>query len=60
MGVTPNKPGMQGIEREEGRSMPVPSEKGPVVADPRKAGVELEEDWMSLATGDPAFWLKEV
>jgi hypothetical protein len=25
----------------------------------RKAGTGSEEDWLSQATGDPAFWLKE-
>jgi hypothetical protein len=53
---TPNRPGMPGINHEEGRQAAALSNKSPSVAG--KAGVESEEDWLSQATGDPAFWIK--
>ena len=64
MGITsstPNVPGAAGAEREEGRSSLTPPNKGPAVGGPRSAssGAGIEEDWASMATGDPAFWLKD-
>ncbi len=53
---TPNRPGMPGINHEEGRQAAALSNESPSVAG--KAGVESEEDWLSQATGDPAFWIK--
>ena len=37
----------------------------PPVTGPRGArydteGLDIQEDWLPLATGDPAFWLKET
>ncbi len=59
MEARPNEPGTPGMNREEGRSSLVPSSKGTIVARPQKNGTGLEEDWSSLGTDDPAFWLKE-
>lgn len=58
---TPDIPGAPGIEREEGESLPAqPNEE---LAVSRKAGTVSgtggEEDWTSMAAGDPAFWLKD-
>jgi hypothetical protein len=54
---TPNMPSMPGINYEEGRQAAALSNESPSVAG--KAGAESEEDWLSQATGDPAFWIKE-
>lgn len=67
MGITsstPDVPGAPGIEREETTPSPAPPDEGPALAGPRKAGTVsdkagIEEDWTSMATGDPAFWLKQ-
>jgi len=66
MGITsstPEVPGAPDTEREEMRSSLVTLDKGAAAAGTRKDGTvsdktETEEDWVSLATGDPAFWLK--
>jgi hypothetical protein len=60
--ATSNAPGMTGTDGRKGRTL---TGKRSSAADPRsdQAGVRKEtdaqEDW-SLATADPAFWLKEV
>ena len=54
---TPNMPSMPGINHEQGRQAAALSNESPSVAG--KAGAESEEDWLSQATGDPAFWIKE-
>lgn len=66
MGITPSTPdvpGTPGIEREEGGASPAPPNEGPAANAPQKAGTVSEtggeEDWTSMATGDPAFWLKD-
>lgn len=60
---TPDVPVAPGIEREEGVSSFAPPNAEPAVAVSRKAGTASgaggEEDWTSMATGDPAFWLKD-
>jgi hypothetical protein len=66
MGITsstPEVPGAPDTEREEARASLVTLDKGAAAAGTRKDGTvsdktETEEDWASLATGDPAFWLK--
>ena len=63
MGITsstPEVPGVPNTEREEVRSSLVTLDKGAAAAGTRKDGTvshktEIEEDWASLATGDPAF-----
>jgi hypothetical protein len=52
-----HKPGTPETNHEERRHAPALSNEGLSVA--RKAGAGSEEDWLSQATGDPAFWLKE-
>ncbi len=59
MEARPNEPGMPGTDREEARSSRAPSNKSTVVARPQKTGMGFDEDWSSLGTDDPAFWLKE-
>ena len=64
MGITSSTPGVSsasGTEREEGGSSLVPPNEGPAANGPRRAvsGRGVEEDWASMATGDPAFWLKD-
>ncbi len=59
MVTMPNEPGKAAMDHEEGRSMPASPEKSPIIAGPRKTGAGSEENWLSLATGDPAFWLKD-
>lgn len=54
-----NEPGMPGTNREEGRTSQVPSSKDAIVARGQKSGAGPEEEWFSLGTDDPAFWLKE-
>ncbi len=60
---TPDVPDAPGIEREEGESSPVQPNGELAVAVSRKAGTASgtggEEDWTSMAAGDPAFWLKD-
>ncbi len=58
MEARPNDPGAPGTNREEGRTSPVTSSKGAVVRG-QKSGAGPEEEWFSLGTDDPAFWLKE-
>lgn len=53
-----HKPGTSETNHEERRHAPALSNEGLSVA--RKAGTGSEEDWLSQATGDPAFWLKEA
>ena len=54
-----NEPGTPGTNREDGRFSRVPSSKGTVAVRTQKNAVGPEEDWFSLGTDDPAFWLKE-
>jgi hypothetical protein len=53
---TPNKLGMLGINYEEGRQAAALSNESPSSAG--KTGARSEEDWLSQATSDPAFWIK--
>lgn len=53
-----HKSGTSETNHGERRHAPALSNEGTSVA--RKAGTESEEDWLSQATGDPAFWLKEA
>ena len=53
---TPNRPGVPGINHEEGRQAAALSNESSSVVG--KTGVKSEEDWLSQATGDPAFWIK--
>jgi hypothetical protein len=55
--VMEHTPNMPSINHEEGRQAAALSNESPSVAG--KAGAESEEDWLSQATGDPAFWIKE-
>ncbi len=58
MEAKPNERGVPGIDREERRYHQAASpDNSPITT--RKTSVVPEEDWASLATGDPAFWLKE-
>ncbi len=57
MEAKPNERGVSGIDREERRHQAASPDNSPLTN--RKASVAPEEDWASLATGDPAFWLKE-
>ncbi len=66
MGITsstPDVPGAPGTEREERGALLAPTNEGPAASGPRRAGTVsetgIEEDWASMATGDPAFWLKD-
>ena len=63
MSSTPDVPGASGKEREEGGASLAPTNEGPAANGPRRAGAvsgtEIEGDWASMATGDPAFWLKD-
>ncbi len=66
MGITSSTPGVSsasGAEREEGGSSLAPPNKGFTANEPRIVGAvfgaEIEEDWASIATSDPAFWLKD-
>lgn len=52
---TPNKPGMLGTIHEEGRQAAGLSNENSSGAG--KTGADSEEDWLSQATGDPAFWI---
>jgi hypothetical protein len=66
MGITsstPEVPGVPDTEREGVRFSLVTLDEGVAAAGTRKDGTvsdktETEEDWASLASGDPAFWLK--
>lgn len=57
MEAKPNERGVPGIDREERRHQAASPDNSPITT--RKTSVASEEDWASLATGDPAFWLKE-
>jgi hypothetical protein len=66
MGVTsstPDVPGAPGTEREEGRASFAPTNEGPaanvLLSTDADSGTAIEEDWAPMATGDPAFWLKD-
>ena len=66
MGITsstPDVPSAAGTAREEGRSSLAPPNEGLATSGPPRAGAVsgagIEEDWASMATGDPAFWLKD-
>jgi hypothetical protein len=52
-----NDRGVSGTERQERRSSTASPDGSPITT--RKTGAGLEEDWASLGTDDPAFWLKE-
>ena len=57
--TTPDGPDASGMESGEVIFLPYGS-----LAGPRKTGTgpkktAAEDDWTLLATGDPAFWLKE-
>jgi hypothetical protein len=60
--ATSNAPGMTGTDGEKGRTL---AGKRPSATGPRSGQVsahtetDAQEDW-SLATADPAFWLKEI
>ena len=54
-----NEPGTPGTNREEGRTSQVTSSAGAIVTRGQKSGAGPEEEWFSLGTDDPAFWLKE-
>ncbi len=60
---TPDVPGAPGTEREEGVASLAPTNEGPAASDLLGIGAVsetgIEEDWASIATGDPAFWLKD-
>jgi hypothetical protein len=64
MGATPTMPDVPGApdaDREEGKFSSGSPGEGSAVAGLRGAVPEktgAEEDWTSLATGDPAFWIK--
>ena len=60
MEARPNEPGTPGTNREEGRTSRFPSNKGAIAARSQKSGVGSEEEWFSLGSDDPAFWLKEI
>jgi len=61
--VTPNPRGSSRSGGKNGRTRKYFANKSPV-AGPRSArvsptrGPTVQEDWLSLATTDPAFWLK--
>jgi hypothetical protein len=59
MEAKPNRPGVAGMDHEERRFFRGSPDKSPMTTHYPQTGTEPEEDWMSLATGDPAFWLKE-
>ncbi len=60
---TPDVPGATGTEREEVRSSLASPNKGPTANHPRSTGavfgMGIADDWASIATSDPAFWLKD-
>jgi hypothetical protein len=66
MGVTsstPDVPGAPGTEREEGGVSLAPTNEGSAANVLLRTGAvpetAIEEDWAPMATGDPAFWLKD-
>lgn len=59
MEARPNEPGTPGTNREEGRTSQILSSKGATAARGQKSGAGSKEEWFSLGTDDPAFWLKE-
>jgi len=59
MEAKPSKPGVPGIDHEERHSLTGSLDKSPITTHTQQTSTEPEEDWLSLATGDPAFWLKE-
>ena len=64
MGITSSTPSVSnaaGTECEEGGSSLASPNEGPTANGPRRAdsGTAVEEDWPSMVTGDPAFWLKD-
>ena len=52
-----HKPGTPETNTKRGATLRLCRTRAPSVA--RKAGKGSEEDWLSQASGDPAFWLKE-
>lgn len=63
MSSTPDVPGVAGTGREEGGSSLAMPNEGPAANGLPRAGAvsgtAIEEDWAPMATGDPAFWLKD-
>ena len=66
MGITsstPDVPGAPGTEREERGASLGPTNEGPAASGLLRIGADsgtgIEEDWASMATSDPAFWLKD-
>ncbi len=63
MSSTPNVPGAAHTQREEGNSSLVPPNADTAAKGSRRAGAVfragIKEDWASIATSDPAFWLKD-
>ena len=62
MSSTPDVSEAPGTEHAEAAPSPALPGGEPAIADarravPREAGTE--EDWTSMATGDPALWLKQ-
>lgn len=60
--IASNTPDVPGTEREEG-GYSLASPNGEPASghqnDGAVSGTAIEEDWASMATGDPAFWLKD-
>jgi hypothetical protein len=60
---TPDVPGASGTEREEGGASLAPTNEGSasnvLLRTGTVSGTAIEEDWAPMATGDPAFWLKD-
>jgi hypothetical protein len=66
MGITsstPDVPGASGTGREEGGASLASTNEGSaadvLLRTGADSGAATEEDWAPMATGDPAFWLKD-
>jgi hypothetical protein len=66
MGTTSSTPDVHGAagtgHEEGGSSLAMPNEGPAANGLPRTGAVSrlaIEEDWAPMATGDPAFWLKD-
>jgi hypothetical protein len=59
-------PDTHGTVRRDGRRARIPADEGPSVAGSRNvqtggvAKTDVQEEWLSLATADPSFWLRDV